>query len=139
MIIEEVIAYGHPHIVATHRSTFEVTKESNLTKRGDCIIGIKANKACKDFSEKFKEALKNKVLVKVVLKAGIFEDQVIGYGDPRLTLSNDVSIVIRKSNYICPRTLLINANKAACNINRNLISYIRKSKDPIRIIFIIEN
>ncbi|MEM0084930.1 MAG: DUF371 domain-containing protein [Candidatus Methanomethylicia archaeon] len=139
MIIEEVIAYGHPNIVATHKSTFEITKESILTKKGDCIIGIRANKACKDFSEKFKEALKGKVLVKVILKAGNFEDHLIGYGDPRLTLSDDVSIVIRKSNYVCPRTLLINASKAACDINRNLISHIRRSKDPIQIIFMIES
>jgi len=137
MIIEEVIAYGHPNILATHKSTFEITKEHTLTRKGNCIIGIRANKACKDLSEKFKKALKNNVPVRIIIKSDDFRDDLIGYGSPNLILSDETSIVIRKSSYICPRTLLINANKAACDIDRNLISHIRKSKNPILITFMV--
>lgn len=137
MIIEEVIAYGHPNILATHKSTFEITKEHALTRKGNCIIGIRANKACKDLSEKFKKALKNNVPVRIIIKSDDFRDDLIGYGSPNLILSDETSIVIRKSSYICPRTLLINANKAACDIDRNLISHIRKSKNPILITFMV--
>jgi len=31
-VVEEIRAYGHPNIRATHRSTLEITKEENLTE-----------------------------------------------------------------------------------------------------------
>jgi len=136
-IIEEVIAYGHPNIRATHRSTFEITKESMLTKKGDCIIGVRSNKACKDISEMFKKSLRNKVAVKVIIECNCVKDEVIGYGDPNLILSDPTSIVIRKSDHICPRTLLINANKAACDLDRRLVSSIKLLNSIIKIKFVI--
>ena len=33
-------AWGHVNVRATHRSTFEVTREPSLTPRGDCIVGV---------------------------------------------------------------------------------------------------
>ncbi|MCS7097212.1 MAG: DUF371 domain-containing protein [Candidatus Methanomethylicia archaeon] len=139
MLVEEIIAYGHPNIRAIHRSTIEITKESYLTKRGDCIIGIRSNKACADISEDFKKALRNRIMVKVLIKSGDFEDIIIGYGHPGLLLTDNTSIVIRRSNYVCHRTLLINSNKAAYNLNRNLIYFIRHFPEiPIYIKLIIE-
>jgi hypothetical protein len=136
-IIEEVIAYGHPNIRATHKSTFEITKESTLTKRGDCIVGVKSNKACKDISELFKKSLRSNVAVKVIIECNGIKDEVIGYGDPNLILSDPTSIVIRKSSYICPRTLLIRANKAACDLDRRLVSFMKLINSIIKVKFLI--
>lgn len=44
-------ARGHPNIKATHRTTIEVTKDNYLTGRGDCILGIDADKSLKDMKE----------------------------------------------------------------------------------------
>ncbi|MEM2818033.1 MAG: DUF371 domain-containing protein, partial [Archaeoglobaceae archaeon] len=45
MIIFEVSAFGHPNISAKHRTTLEVTKDNEISKRADCIIGVNANKS----------------------------------------------------------------------------------------------
>jgi hypothetical protein len=41
-IFEKIEAWGHPNVSANNRTTFEVTKEDHLTRRGDCIIAINA-------------------------------------------------------------------------------------------------
>ncbi|HID73268.1 TPA: DUF371 domain-containing protein [Candidatus Micrarchaeota archaeon] len=45
-----VTARGHPNIRAEHETTFEVTTEPSLTPRGDCIVGVQADKAASDLS-----------------------------------------------------------------------------------------
>ena len=59
MVQDEVIFYGHPNIRSLHAKTIEITKDEHLTPRGDCIIGVKANKACADLDESFKHRLKS--------------------------------------------------------------------------------
>jgi hypothetical protein len=54
---EEVIANGHENIEATHPTTLEITKERYLSRRGDCIIAVAADKSLTDLSEEFKESL----------------------------------------------------------------------------------
>ena len=39
-LVEELFAQGHPNILGTHRMTFEITKEHELSRRGDCIIAV---------------------------------------------------------------------------------------------------
>ena len=51
MVQDEVIFYGHANIRSVHPRTIEITKDPNLTLRGDCIVGIGANKSCSDLSQ----------------------------------------------------------------------------------------
>lgn len=127
-----IIAYGHPNIKATHKTTFEVTKDTYLTPKGDCIIGIKADKALSDLSDELKNALKRRdAIVKLKLKVDDIEDEVTAYGNPRLILSSKKEAVVRKSDYICERTLAIKADKAAMDIDRRLVEKLRKGKKLI--------
>ena len=127
-----IVAYGHPNIKATHKTTFEVTKDTYLTPKGDCIIGIKADKALSDLSDKLKNALKRRdAIVKLKLKVDDIEDEVTAYGNPRLILSSEKDAVVRKSDYICERTLAIKADKAAVDIDRKLVEKLRRGKKLI--------
>ena len=45
---------GHPNVRATNRMTLELTREDFLTLRGDCILGILADAACRDLSNEAK-------------------------------------------------------------------------------------
>ncbi|MBI4257384.1 MAG: DUF371 domain-containing protein, partial [Thaumarchaeota archaeon] len=46
---ETIISFsGDPNITATHEKTFEITKDSAIYGKGDCIIGVAASKACAD-------------------------------------------------------------------------------------------
>ncbi len=135
---EEIIAYGHPNITAKHEKTFEITKEENLGKEGDCIIGVRANKACKDLSEEFKNGLKEGKKVEIRIEVEGISDKIIAFGSPALKLSDEKSIVIRKSDFIDRRTLAILADKAACDIKREIIEKMKNPQTKMRIIFEIK-
>jgi hypothetical protein len=128
-------ARGNKLIKATHKSTLEITKDNFLTERGDCIIGINANYSVKDLPEDLKDHLLNEGKIKIVIKVDDLMDDIIAYGSKNLLLTNDRSIVIRKSNYIDDRTLAINSNKSAIDIDRKLIEELRKEKDMEFIIY----
>ena len=44
-----------------------------------------------------------------------------GFTDRRLTLSHGHDIVIRKSNYVCPRTLCVSCDKTPQILPRDLV------------------
>ncbi|MEM3832188.1 MAG: DUF371 domain-containing protein [Thermoprotei archaeon] len=137
--IDVIYAKGHPNILATHRTTFEITKEKYLTKRGNCIIGIDANKSVLDLDPLLKKLIRtenSKIIL--LLESNNVIEEVHGKGSSKLTLNNPASIVIRKSNYISDRTLMINADKAAADIRRDLIEHLRKPNSLLKITVIAE-
>jgi len=129
-----VRAKGHRLISATHKSTFEVTKENYLTERGTCIIGISADHAAKDFPSWLKEYLKNGKEIIIEIRVDDLSDFVRAYGSDKLTFKDDKSFVIRKSNYIDDRTVAIMSNKAAIDIDRRIIELLKMEKE-MEIIF----
>lgn len=131
VVREEIIAYGHPKIKATHETTIEITKEKKLTDKGDCIIAVKANKACKDLNELLKNFLKLAQAVKITISANGIEDEILAFGSPILKLTSDKSIVIRKSDFIDDRTLAIMSNKAACDLDRRLVEELKNPKTEV--------
>ena len=50
-------AHGHPSILSSHPTTLEITTEPHLTKRGDCIIAVKAACGLQDLPSNIKNAL----------------------------------------------------------------------------------
>jgi hypothetical protein len=134
-LLDEVIAEGHINVLGTHKTTLEVTKEDYLTKRGDCIIGINANKSVKDLSIKLKQTIQEGKQIRIVLKSGSFQDEFMGWGNPNLSLSNPVSIVFRKSNFISNRTILVNCSKASLDIKREIIDHLQDPAEQILIQF----
>lgn len=118
----KIKAKGHENVLSLHKSTFEITKDKDLSLSGDCIIGLDIDKSMEDFPEEFKEKLANddtKVIVE--LKTPNASDTIEGYGHHDLTLSHPTDIVCRKSTFVCSRTLMIKSNKAAIDLNRDLI------------------
>jgi len=133
-ITEIIFASGHKHIQSTHKSTLEITKDSELSRRGDCIIAVSANKALADLSPQFKENLRREdSKLTMLIEAGDVTEIVNAYGNPRLILSHPTDMVVRKSNYICSRTLAIEADKAACGFSRELVEILKNPEQRIRI------
>jgi hypothetical protein len=133
-VTEIILGYGHENIQATHKTTFEITKEAQLSRRGDCIIAVSANKTMTDFSSEFKENLrKEKAKIIILIEAGDAAEVVNAFGSPRLILTHRTDMVVRKSNYICNRTLAIQADKAACDLSRKLAEKLRNSKQKVKI------
>ncbi|MDQ5830758.1 MAG: DUF371 domain-containing protein [Thermoproteota archaeon] len=122
MVQDEVIFYGHPNIRSLHAKTIEITKDEQLTPRGDCIIGVKANKACADLDESFKHRLKSNLsVIKIEIMAGDESFLISGRGDERLSMLNSNDIVIRKTNFVCPRTMSVLCDKASSDVPRKLV------------------
>ncbi|MDI6798458.1 MAG: DUF371 domain-containing protein [Candidatus Aenigmarchaeota archaeon] len=130
---EEIIAYGHSNIVATHTTTFEITRAEEIKKDADCIIAVKANKACRDLSKEMKDALKEGRKVEITIEAGGIKDKITAYGSPALKLTHPEDIVVRKSDFIDNRTLAILADKAANEIKQDLVEKLKDAKTEIKI------
>ena len=118
----KIMAKGHENVLSLHKSTFEITKDKDLSLSGDCIIGLDIDKSMADFPEEFKEKLANDdTKVIVGLKTSNASDTIEGFGHHDLSLSHPTDIVCRKSTFVCSRTLMIKSNKAAIDLNRDLI------------------
>jgi hypothetical protein len=133
----EIPFYGHENVRAHHPRTIEITTEPDLTIQGDCIIGVSAECGCKDIPERLKEKLRDKrsaVTISIHVNDEIF--QVAGSGNPDLILEHPHDIVIRKSKFLCPRTLAINCNKASDDIPRKMIKMLQDPKT--KGVFVIE-
>lgn len=138
--VEVITAWGHENILATNKSTFEVTKDRHVTKRGDCIIAVAAERSGVDFSEKFKNALRRaSARLTIVIQAGDEREVVEARGASGLTFSHPTDLVVRKSIYICDRTLAIRANKAAKNLSRSLLVKLKDPRQRVNITLSVEN
>ncbi|MBC7131235.1 DUF371 domain-containing protein [Candidatus Bathyarchaeota archaeon] len=132
--VEVIQAYGHKNVQATHRSTFEITKETHLSKRGDCIIAVSADKGLGELNERFKTLMRREdAVLMILIEAGGLSDTVQAYGSPFLSFTHATDIVVRKSRYICGRTLAIRADKAACDLSRSLVEHLKIPGQKVKI------
>ncbi len=125
----EIEFTGHENIRSNHQKTIEITKESNLTPQGDCIVGVNAKSSCADLSEELKNKLKNfESKVTFSIKVGNEEFVIKGRGHPDLILTHTENIVIRKSDFICPRTLAVKCDKASDLLPRSMVTQLQDPK-----------
>ena len=138
-LIETVHAQGHPNVLGTHKLTFEVTRDSRLSKRGNCVIGVSADKAANDFAFAFKEACRREgARITVLLEAGGILETIRGLGSRNLSLSNRKEIVGRKSLYTSDRTIMVSCDKAASDLDRQLIGALKSSNTKLNVQIIVD-
>lgn len=112
-----------------HKSTFEITKDLEIGPTADCIIGVAMDNSMNDFSDEFKAKIANKnTKITVILDTENGHDEIVGFGHENLTLTHPTDIVCRTSDYVCPRTLMINADKAARDLDSDLIEDLKMKK-----------
>ena len=138
IVVERIHAWGHENILCTHNSTIEITKDKSLTKKGDCIIGVNASKACNDLTLELKNQIKSGKKIKVILKVDDIQDYFYGFGNQALPLLNRNDMVFRKSKFICNRTVLINCSKSSVELNRDLTRTLSNPKTKLLIIFEVD-
>lgn len=120
---ETIQARGHEHVQATHESTFEVTSDDWLTPAGDCIVGIAADHTPAAFSEAFVAAAQSHdATITATLSTPNHGQTITGRGHPDLTFDNDRSAVARTSSYVDDRTIMVEADAAASQIDRELVA-----------------
>lgn len=133
--LEEVIlAKGHRNILAVHPTTLEFTKEDDLSKEGDCIVAVSADKAVQDLGVGFKENLRREdARLTILIEAGGIAEIVNAYGNAHLILAHSAEMVVRKSSYVCSRTLAIKADKAAVDLSREFVQKLKNPAQKVRI------
>ena len=117
---------GHKNIRSLHPKTIEITKDSHLTPRGDCIVGVNATCGCKDIPSTLKKKLKDPNLtIKFSINVNDYSFKFSGKGHKNLLLTNSDDIVIRKSNFVSPRTLAVKCDKASDLLPREMITLLQ--------------
>ena len=128
-MIFKIFSKGHRNVTSHHKSTFEITKDEEIGPTADCIVGVDMDKTMLDFPQEFKDRIANpdtKIIVELKTENG--HDEITGFGHEDLTLTHPTDIVIRKSDYVCSRTLMIGADKAAKDLDRDLIDDLKNEK-----------
>lgn len=132
-------AVGDGRITARHRTTMEITKDRVRTGKGDCIVACGASFGLAGLPEALKIALKRTgARAKLRIEAGGVSDEVKGFGDPRLSFESDSEMVVRKSSFVCGRTLFINADKSASDLREDLKDALAREGEVIRITIEVE-
>ncbi len=116
---------GHPNIRASHAKTFEVTTDDTITQSGTCIIGVRA-----EYDEDALFALRGRV--KITLKAGDFEDQVLARINP--SFRRGEPLIFRRHEKSQPRSLCIATTKGASGLNRDLINVLQNTDAELQIV-----
>jgi hypothetical protein len=136
---EIIIAHGHENVKATHETTLQITREANLSRKGDCILAVGADKAIVDLSPNFLEKLRSdEARLTILIQANGTVETVNAAGNARLILTHPTEIVVRKSGFINSRTLAIHANKSANEMSRELVTLLKNPKQEVRITLIVK-
>lgn len=128
-MIFKILTKGHKNVTSLHKSTFEITKDAEIGPAADCIIGVDMDMTMLNFPEEFRERIADsntKIIVELKTENGF--DTITGWGHEDLTLTHPTDIVIRKSDYVCPRTLMVRADKAARDLDRDLVCDLKNEK-----------
>ena len=132
-IVEVITAKGHPRITAKHPTTLMITKDDEVGPKGDCIVGVAANKGAVELSGELKSTLRSGAAVNITIEAGGEMEEVHAFGHQLLTLVHPKDLVIRKSRFTCDRTLAVGADKAAMDLSRALVTKLRDPSTKVKV------
>ena len=126
---EVIRCHGHPLVSASHPTTFEVTAEQALTKKGHCIIGIRADKGAAGLSPEFKEVLcHDDATLETTLACEEAEVRVHSLGSKDMTLHHPTDFVWRKSRFVCGRTIGICSDHVAATLPEELVAHLKAGR-----------
>jgi len=131
-------AHGHPNILGTHKTTLEFTKDEDVSLRGDCIIGVRADFELSKLKDFIRNAKNNEVKITIRTmpkKHREIQDTILAQINP--DFDDDKELVIRKTDFVSERTFATGSNKVAFELKRDLINYLKERGNRISIV--IEN
>ncbi len=114
-------AYGHPNVTATHKTTMEVTTSPDLSRNGDCIIGVRTIFDLPELIAFLGGVEKMEVTIDV---AG---DTISFLAIPNKHFCGPHELVFRRSDFFSERTVGTHATMACCDLPRD---FVHKLKNP---------
>ena len=146
--------YGHENITCRHKATLEFTKDSELSLKGDCIVGVEADFSIKEI-KRFVESLGHNKMITIIMETinNNYNNKIINnkkniesndyknkkniekiYAEINPGFDSDKEMVIRKTDFIDKRTFAIKADKAAFELDKGLIRNIANNKQKISVL-----
>lgn len=125
ILVETIEFSGHRNILGTQRNTIEVTKVAEISRRADCIIGVRASKACADLSSDLRKHIQAGGQLDFLIKVGDIRFSFSGRGQRELDLSDHHELVLRRSDFISARTAAIFCDAAAVDLPRKMIELLQ--------------
>ena len=122
-------AYGNPNILGTHKTTLEFTKDSKLTLKGDCIVGVNADFGLNEIKKFINNSKSNKITITIETEDKKIKEMIEAETNP--DFNDKTEFVIRKTDFVSERTFAIRANKAACDLRKDLAEYLHKNNSKI--------
>jgi uncharacterized protein len=122
---ESILFRGHENILGTHQNTLEITKDPEITRRADCIIGVRAGKSCAELDMKLVDHIRREGRMAFVIMVEDLKFRFMGFGSKSLQLTDPEEIVLRRSDYASPRTLAVRCNAAAVDIPRDMVKLLQ--------------
>ena len=120
-------AKGHQNIRASHKTTLELTTDTHMTQKGDCIIGVSSTHGLNDLPDKLKKKIQlSSSLIILILKIDKNEVKITGHGNPALSLSHANDMVVRKSSFTCSRTLCINSSHGSADLPLEFVDLLKQ-------------
>lgn len=101
--------------------------DEDISKRADCILGVRASHACRDLAPEMKEHIFAGKPLLFEIKVQELRFNFLGRGAKDLELSDPREMVFRKSNFSSPRTVAVFCNAAAIDVPREIV---RRLQDP---------
>jgi uncharacterized protein len=130
---KEIIFYvfGHKNIKGTHKNTIEFTKDDYLTPQGDCIIGVNSNFNFKQIKEILKWDNAEVIIEINDINNNILTEKIKGIVNK--SFSSNHEIVLRRSDFISERTLLIRCDKSCVDLDRKFIDLLKNEEINLKI------
>lgn len=120
--------HGHPNILSFHKRSVEITRDGDLSRRGDCIIGVGSNKGCGLLDQRLRHAIgTDSAQIRMEIIVDELSFIILGRGNGGLLALDKRDIVIRKSSFCCPRTLSVSCDKAASDIPSDMVERLKNS------------
>jgi hypothetical protein len=132
--LDQITFRGHCNIMALHRNTIEITKDPEISKKADCIIGVNASKSCDDLKLELKNWIHSGRWMEFEIKTGTDSFTFEGRGNAGLELTDSKEIVLRRSDYLSGRTAALHCSHSASDIPRNLIASLQDPRAVGRLI-----
>ncbi len=116
--------FGHENIRAKHAKTIEFTKDADLTPKGDCIIGVRA-----DYDLQSVQKLQGRIRITVEVNG--LQDVFRASVNP--AFDDDHEMVLRRSRFRSKRTLGVNLNKGAAGLDRDIVRLMRDPQAEMKV------
>ncbi|MBI4448419.1 DUF371 domain-containing protein [Candidatus Woesearchaeota archaeon] len=120
-----ITSYGHPNVLATHKTTMEVTAASDLTLNGDCIIGVRAEFDAEELKAFLSSCKKMCVTIDIDGDALTFTAETNPY------FEDSHEIVFRRGEFVSERTAGVRASMACVDLPRDFVQKMKRPEQKI--------